>query len=375
MDYEQNEAAFNYTPIGMDSYGPYGGSGLEDYYGYDDYEYVDHIYHIFDFEVPIYGYIWPALVIFTTCCNGLVIGSFLRKRMRNATNLILVFIAVSDSLTGLVTLPATFHIYTEGNFILTKDWCETAMITRLYISRAFHTVSVLETLLLGVYRFLQIRYPDKARTCCTVPRTVFALVLIYLFSFSLHVYHAFDIKAAFGMCQWTIKEPCGWTCVYIWLTLLLCHLLPSLILVILAINMVKAVNDVTRQSQVNKRQQNQRNITIVVILIVVIFLVPELPYGIFYLITVSLRHAGKRIFPLQTNRLIHCIYEILLMISFHLNFWVYCVMIRSFRSCIKSLLRFVMCRPVDFERLEGEATSSNPGGLELVGIRTSADTD
>lgn len=344
------------------------------YYGSYDYDYSSHLYEIFEFEIPIYGYIWPLLVIFTTCCNILVIASFLRKRMRNATNLILVFIAVSDSLTGLVTLPATFHIFSKENYVLTKEWCDVSMITRLYISRAFHTISIWETLLLGAYRFIQIRKPEMARKLCTVPKTLTFVLLLYVLSFMLHVYHAFDIKAADGLCQWAIREPCGWTCGYIWLTLLLCHVLPSLILVALAINMVRTLKQITKHRHVDKRPQYQRNITVVVILVVVIFLVPELPYGLFYLTTVSLRHAGKRIFQLRTNRLIHCIYELLLVLSFHLNFWVYCVMIKSFRSCIKNVLRFLTCRPVNFERLEGEASSSTAGGLELVGM-TTTDTE
>ncbi|XP_045163028.1 sex peptide receptor-like [Mercenaria mercenaria] len=383
-DFGPHNDTYNYTSHVNDSEGPRAGHSEhydydDNYYSYDEYYYYDHLYEIFDFEIPILGYIWPVLVIFTTCCNCLVIGGFLRKRMRNATNLILVFIAVSDSLTGLVTLPATFHIFTKENFVLTKDWCNAAMITRLYISRAFHTVSVWETLLLGVHRFLQVRYPNLAKKFCTVPKTLAAILMIYILSFALHIYHAFDIKAVNGMCEWSIQEPCGWTCAYIWLTMLLCHLLPSFALAVLAIKMVRTLKEFGHESSVynraDKRSQNQRNVTLVVIFVVVIFLVPELPYGIFYLITVSLRHAGKRIFPLRTNRLIHCIYEVLLVVSFHLNFWVYCIIIRSFRSCIKSLLRLVTCRPADFERLEGEVTSSSGGGLELVGMTTETDTE
>ncbi|XP_045163050.2 sex peptide receptor-like [Mercenaria mercenaria] len=380
-DVMQRDDAYNHTSHLNDSYGDHVGyyGDYDPYYGYDEYYYYDHLYEIFDFEIPIYGYIWPILVIFTMCCNCIVIGGFLRKRMRNATNLILVFIAVSDSLTGLVTLPATFHIFTKENFVLTKDWCNAAMITRLYISRAFHTVSVWETLLLGVHRFLQVRYPNLAKKFCTVPKTLAAILMIYILSFALHIFHAFDIKAVNGLCEWNIQEPCGWACVYIWLSMLLCHLLPSLALIVLAIKMVRTLKEFEQESCVHnragRRRQKQRSLTLIVLLVVVIFLVPELPYGIFYFITVSLRHAGKRILPLRTNRLIHCIYEILLVVSFHLNFWVYCIIIRSFRSCIKSLLRLVTCRPADFERLEGETTSSSGGDLELVGMTTETDKE
>lgn len=182
------------------------------------------------------------------------------------------------------------------------------------------------------------------------------------------------------MCQWTIEDPCGWTCVYIWCTLILNHLLPCFALVFLAFSMIRSLNNIKLQfghtnNRADQRRRNHRNITLVVLLVVVIFLVPELPYGIFYLITVSLRHAGKRIFPLETNRIIHCIYELLLMVSFHLNFWVYCIMIKRFRACIKGVLRLVTCRPADFERLENDMTSSSGKELELVGITAECDIE
>ncbi|XP_060567704.1 sex peptide receptor-like [Ruditapes philippinarum] len=381
-DIDSHIGVYNVTSNMNDSHGAhvYYDENYDEFYdGNYEYVYDDHLYEIFNFELPIYGYVWPVIVLFTTCCNLIVIGGFLRKRMRNATNLILVFIAVSDSLTGLVTLPATFHIFTNENFALTKDWCNVAMITRLYISRAFHTISVWETLLLAFHRFLQIRHPNLGKKVCTMPKTLFVILVIYIASFGLHIFHAFDIKAEEGFCQWSIREPCGWACVYMWFSLLLSHILPSLALVGLAVIMIRTLNTFKRESIVSnrsgRRKQTQRNVTIVVILIVVIFLVPELPYGIFYLMTVSLNHSGKRIFPLRTNRLIHCVYELFLIVSFHLNFWVYCIMIRNFRSCIKSLLRLVTCRPANFERLEGEVTSSSGGGLELAGMTTGTDTD
>lgn len=349
---------------------------LDEYYdGYYDYYYMDHFYEIFDFEVPIYGYVWPILVLLITCCNLFVIGAFLRPRMRTPTSMILVFIAVSDSLTGLVTLPATFHIYPNQNYILTKDWCNVAMISRLYISRAFHTVSVWQTVLLGIHRFLQVSNPTLAQRFCTRNKTLLIIAIIYVLSFVLHMYHAFDIKAEYGFCQWSIELPCGWTCVYIWVSLLLVHVIPCFVLAGLAFFMIRTLanmHDQIGNFQTNaKKRRKHRNLTIVVVLIVAIFLVPELPYGIFFMITLCLRHTGQDILPLRTNRLVHCLYELLLLLSFHLNFWVYSAMIQNFRACVKTILKYATCQPANFERLDGDATSSGDKDLELTGAVTS----
>lgn len=349
--------------------------GEYSYADYYEYHYHEHIYEIFDFEVPMYGYIWPILVILTTCFNLIVICGFLRKRMRTSTNLILVFIAVSDSMTGIVTLPATFHIFTNENVLLTKDWCNVAMITRLYISRAFHTVSVWETLLLGVYRLLQVRCPAVAQRVCTTKKTLGMIALIYILAFSLHSFHAFDEKVQLGFCTWHLPAQCGWACVYIWCTLLLCHLIPCAALLIMAVQMMRALNNLNHnvmdlQTSMNRRKERNRKLTVAVVLIVLIFLIPELPYGIFYLMIVSMQHSNQQIFPLRTNRIVHTVYELVLVLSFHLNFWVYCLMIQSFRNLLKQLLRFVTCRPVSFERLETEITSSSDRDYELAGMNT-----
>lgn len=345
---------------------------LEEYlYGYD-YEYTNHIYEIFDFETPLYGYVWPVLVMITTCFNLFVIGGFLRKRMRTPTNIILVFIAVSDSLTGLVTLPATFHIFTNHHFLLTKDWCNAAMITRLYISRAFHTVSVWQTLLLGVHRFLQVRWPNLAQKVCTTKKTLIMIFFIYVAAFLVHSFHAFDPKVHEGFCVWRLPAECGWSCAYIWITLLLCHLLPCIALIVLAANMMRALNklnnNIDMHTGVNRRKERNRKVTLVVVLIVLIFLIPELPYGIFYLMIVTLRHSNKNIFPLRTNRIVHTAYEILLIVSYHLNFWVYCLMIQSFRNLMKQVVRLLSCRPVNFERLQDEGSSLSDRDFELAGM-------
>ncbi|XP_052759625.1 sex peptide receptor-related protein 2-like [Mya arenaria] len=342
-------------------------------YSFDDYDmlYDDHIYEIFDFEIVIYGYLWPILVIFTACCNLLVIGGFLRKRMRNPTNLILVFIAISDSLTGIVTLPATFYVFSGKHIFLSKDWCNVTMVTRLYISRAFHTISIWQTVLLAVHRFLQIRHPNLASRLCTTKKTLAAVGIMYLVSFLLHMFHAFDIKTNGGFCQWELRKPCGWACVYIWASLILNHVLPCVILVVLAYKMWKSLRKLNvnvSNKTVREKKERARKITLVVVLILVIFLVPELPYGIYFLITMILKLVKGKILPLKTNRAVHTAYEVLLVLSFHLNFWVYCAMYRSFRKSLKTICRKLQCQPEPPFHSEENMTSSINKDYELVGM-------
>lgn len=349
----------NFTTPGIgtrahpDNYGYY-----YDYYG--PYLYPDpygpsgkHItiyYKGFDFERPVYLYIWIILVLLTTTANILVVLVLTRRSMRNATNVILIAIAISDSLTGLVTIPVMVYAYTHyeaGDLALTEHWCEAFMLVRYFLSRSFHTMSIWLTLLLGIQRLVSVSFPFRAQTLFTIPRTVVAICIVCLVSPFLHIYHAFKKKTIpqGGICEWRLESPCRESCVYLWLVTVLMHFLPCVCLVISTIAMVIMMRKSTqrmRESQMIASQQNlirrdveSRRISCVVIAIVVVFLIPEIPYGTFFLISASLKHAGRELFDLKTNRSIICAYEILVAVSFQANFWIYLVMNRRFRRGLR----------------------------------------
>lgn len=137
--------------------------------------------------------------------------------------------------------------------------------------------------------------------------------------------------------------------------------------------MIKINPQSEMEFKTRKKAEQFRTLTKTVIAIVIIFLVPELPYGFFYLLTVSLGHSEKAILPLKVNRLVHCLYEILQVLSFHLNFWVYCLLIRHFRSCIKRFIQLITCRVVSFKSLDERTTTTSSEAVELRAITTETD--
>ncbi|XP_060566196.1 uncharacterized protein LOC132725132 [Ruditapes philippinarum] len=144
------------TPVSADDDYYYGGEYYYYEYGYDG---MKHIYYYkgFDFERPVFLYIWVVLIIVTTLANILVMVVLRRRNMRNATNTILIAVAISDSLTGLVTLPVTIHAYQhyeEGDLALSKHWCEAFLLIRYFINRGFHTMSIWLTVVLGFQRLI-----------------------------------------------------------------------------------------------------------------------------------------------------------------------------------------------------------------------------
>lgn len=328
---------------------PYG-----DYYG-DYYRYGNayggiykdiFYYKGFDFERPVYLYAWIILIVVTTLSNILVMLVLTRRNMRNATNVILIAIAIVDSLTGLVTIPVTIYAYTHyemGDLALTKSWCEAFMLVKYFVSRSFHTMSIWLTVLLGLQRLISVSFPFRAQRVFSIQNTVVIMAIVAGVSPVLHIYHAFNRKASEhgGLCEWTAETPCRETCAYLWLVIILMHFLPCMLLVIFTVLMVflmiktsRRMQDshmIANQDNMNRRNVESRRISCIVIAVMIVFLIPEIPYGTFLLITASLKHAHEHLLDLKTNRSIICAYEILMVLGFHANFWIYSIMNRRFR--------------------------------------------
>lgn len=79
------------------------------------------LYPTFIFETPVHLYVWPILVTVLVILNVLVIMVLLQKPMRSATYIIMAAIAVSDSLTGLVSIPSYVTVYMSNDDYVASD--------------------------------------------------------------------------------------------------------------------------------------------------------------------------------------------------------------------------------------------------------------
>ena len=347
-----------------------------DYYGYDyTYEYEQFPMQAFKFEQPLNIFIL-FLVFLTSFFNIVIMSVLLRRSMRIPTNIIFVAIAVADSLSGLVMVPTYIYIYStphKGYHVLTKGWCNFFMMSKFFLSRYFHTVSIWLTLFLGFQRFVCVIFPFKAKDFFTMIKTMIAIGALFLLAPILHLYHLLDEKTDYGMCSWSIEQPCVKTCVYFWLEVLLMHMGPGIMLIIFTSYMLKGLTKSRRKtSQPNtlldsknldatskaKNSENRR-LSLIVVTLVIVFLIPEVPYGLYLLIFTCYQHAGKKLMTLETNRILHNVYEVLLLLSFHANFWIYTVMNKRFRSAladyIKPLKKFIR------RTTGGEVSVTQPG--------------
>jgi len=77
------------------------------------------------FDLPINGIAAPLLVILTIITNCLVCVVLLERHMRTPTNVLLVAIAVADTLTGVCPFPCFVYFFSAEHY---KDyvpyfWC------------------------------------------------------------------------------------------------------------------------------------------------------------------------------------------------------------------------------------------------------------
>ena len=377
-----------------------------------DSEYEEFIYPGYSFERTVYTYIWGILVTITFLANILVISVLLRKKMRNPTNMILAAIAVSDSLTGLVTLPTYWMVYSKSlmsdmnydfydysettsvpfnnqtttapvqqnvtmplenydyensmypenissyndsyevrdGYELSQNLCRGFMISKYFLSKTFHTISIWMTLFLGFQRFISVAIPFRAQKWFTELNVIITCVVIAVLAPILHVYHLVDEKAdtSHGMCEWNIEDGCGPGCAYLVTAFLLRHFIPCLLLTIFTVlfitQLAKSSSRINRSDSMRgnaamkHRDVENRRVSLIVTLIVIVFLIPEVPHGSFLLYALFGR-LTKAELDLETNRAIHLVYELYLVLSFHANFYIFTFFNRRFR---KGLLKGVV---------------------------------
>ena len=149
-----------------------------------------------DFSIPINGYATPALVSFTVITNSLVCIVLLKKKMRTQTSILLVAIAMSDTLTGLAPLPCYLHFYTMKAYatFTSYSWCLVYFWLIDYLPTVFHTASVWLTVALAVQRYLCVQNLLSTKQVGTIRKTALAIVAIYVGSIGFHFVRFLELR-------------------------------------------------------------------------------------------------------------------------------------------------------------------------------------
>lgn len=318
------------------------------------------------YHVPLNGYIAPVLILLTVVTNTLVITVLMKKHMRSPTNVLLAGMAFSDMMTGIIPLPIFIHFFSMGNYkdYVPMSWCLPYRMLHDNIPTVFHTASILLTVGLAVQRYIYICHSLQARTWCTIPNVLRGTVLVYLVALLSQITRFMDFTVepspalssdnhTFEGCNlvlrpWAKQYQTIYFNIYFWFRIIFIHLVPCTSLVVLNGLLIYAM----RKAQIRRMQllkQNKKSesrklkesncTTLMLVAVVGLFLLVEFPLGIIMTLYVTDNTFELDLFTPELYAITSSMSNFFILLSYPLNFFIYCGMSRLFRETIKRLFR------------------------------------
>lgn len=123
----------------------------------------------------IHGHLSLIVCVFGSIANILNVCVLTTKNMRLPTNLILTGLAVADLLVMLEYIPfASYNMFDKTKHSpshYSYDWA-LFLIWHAHLTQTFHFVACCLTVMLAVWRYLAITYPQKSKIWCSNERTL-----------------------------------------------------------------------------------------------------------------------------------------------------------------------------------------------------------
>ncbi|XP_045209597.1 sex peptide receptor-like [Mercenaria mercenaria] len=320
------------------------------------------------YSVPINGYIAPVLVLLTVVTNTLVIAVLLKKHMRSPTNVLLAGMAFSDMLTGVIPLPVFIYFFSMGHYndFVPLGWCLPYKMLYENIPTIFHTASIWLTVGLAAQRYIYICHSLQARTWCTIPNVLRATVIVYIVAFVSQLTRFIDFytvpwtvpsyvnpNETYQGCvyqtrNWAMNHMDMYQNIYFWFRIIFIHLVPCISLVVLNGLLISAM----RKAQIRRMQllkQNKKSesrklkesncTTLMLVAVVGLFLLVEFPLGIIMTLYVTDNTFDLKLFSENVYSIMTSMSNFFILLSYPLNFFIYCGMSRQFRETFKRLFK------------------------------------
>ncbi|XP_034488620.1 sex peptide receptor [Drosophila innubila] len=318
-----------------------------------------------EYAMPLYGYCMPFLLFMTIISNSLIVLVLSKKSMATPTNFVLMGMAICDMLTVVFPAPGLWYMYTFGNHYKPMhpvSLCLAYSIFNDIMPAMCHTISVWLTLALAVQRYIYVCHAPMARTWCTMPRVKRCTFYIALLAFMHQLPRFFDRTYLPVDIEWNghETEACRvetamWVHEYIGVNLyytsyylfrvLFVNLLPCIVLVTLNILLFAALRQAQERRKLLFRENRKKECkklrdsnctTLMLIVVVSVFLIAEIPIAVVTamhivssLIIEFLNYGIANIFIMLTN--------FFLVLSYPINFGIYCGMSRQFRETFKEI--------------------------------------
>ncbi|XP_060846755.1 sex peptide receptor [Rhopalosiphum padi] len=315
---------------------------------------------------PMYGYVMPFLLLVTIVANTLIVVVLSKRHMRTPTNVVLMSMALSDMFTLLFPAPWLFYMYTLGNHykpLSPVESCYAWYAMNEVIPTMFHTASIWLTLALAVQRYIYVCHAPVARTWCTMPRVLKCVAWISVMA-SLHqstrfvdrTYEPIKIswrgqdsvvvcrmKHAYWVEHWVTLDV--YFTLYYAFRVIFVHTGPCISLVVLNLLLFRAMRDAQlkrdklfKENRKNecKRLRDSNCTTLMLIVVVTVFLMTEIPLAVVTVLHI-ISSSIKEILDYSVANLLVLFTNFFIIVSYPINFAIYCGMSRQFRETFKEL--------------------------------------
>jgi len=348
------------------------------------------------YSVVVNGFLSPILVGITLITNVCVCAVLVRPNMRSATNVLLVAMAVSDTLTGICPLPAYFRFFTFGSDEERRDWlphgwCLIYYCLTDHLPTIFHTASIWLTVSLAIQRYICVCRSVNARRMCTAQNSLRVVAVVYATACLYQVSRFFEltyipvelpsrnsahegaIRCTTGVaensthtsstatfdtvvgCRYEYRSflrphLTAYFNVYYWFRVIAVHLVPCSALVALTSALVAAMRRAQARRRLllaqNRKSESRRlaesNVTTMMLVAVVgVFLVVEFPLAVIFIIVIIENTLDIAIVNPDSMATASLFVNLFILLSYPVNFFIYCGMSQQFRSTLRSLL---LCR-------------------------------
>lgn len=334
------------------------------YYYYHDYE--PYSVNIAQQHIPVLSIVFPIIGILTILGNILVLFIFFKQKLKTPTSVLLIELAISDSLVCLPIVILYIYIYSFGNYkhYLLFGWCIANHVG--YITQQiFRSTSNWLTAILGVQRCIAVSYPFRAQRICTVKMSIISFVACIVGSLTIYINEAISIEITPYSKNSSLPTGClrnipSWylknignirmsVMIYYLFNGLLTRLLPCLVLLITTISLSRTLchrhggmEKSIQESYSSKNRLRRTNILVVVILI--IFLMAELQDAVaFCIYSYELAVDKPRsILPEGADDTWDIYGMVVTLLGYHGIFWIFFLMSSQFRMALKQA--FSVCR-------------------------------
>ncbi|XP_046572105.1 sex peptide receptor-like [Haliotis rubra] len=318
------------------------------------------------YSVPINGYISPILVFLTIINNTLVCVVLLKRHMRSPTNVLLAAMAISDMLTGVFPVPIFIYFFGTERFreIVPYEWCFAYKYLSEYIPIIFHTASIWLTMALAIQRYIYVCHSFRARTWCTIPNVIRGTVVIYFIAILSQLCRFFEeeitpialpselhpnqtvIGCEFGHRKWVAGKLDIYYNIYFGFRVIFIHLVPCISLVVMNALLIYAMRCAQRRRmqllRQNKKSESKKLkdsncTTLMLVAVVGLFLLVEFPLGILMIIMIVENTFHFSIIERETMNILSLMSNFFILLSYPLNFFIYCGMSKQFRETFKRL--------------------------------------